>query len=404
MKVTSWSFYIGQGTSNLIEVEVNGTKHHILIDSGTSGSATTQPRQSAYEKIYELTNGVFDLIIISHTDEDHLNEIYRMILDNKITDVERVLIGGAPKNILSLQAIIKRKGVPDNNSRFSLLLNALVSFNICEQEKINFLTGGDYSKTILSFQETSTGEECNFRMLACRNCIELNRNKFINANSAVVVCENKLGNCVANICYGGDATVETFAFINEKIKEARNRNDSPYRNLVGNKNNILITPHHGAIRTSCRSERMAANMNLNNALLEANEFADNIAAKCIFTSAYYKTRHNWHPCINILDVYAKAAGHTGGHTIAAYQLYLTQDGRTQTGLERDYACMQETRENYTSFSFSKAFSGKCKVSGTIVQYGWIDQEINNRAMEEKLYDFMCVMSRGRLSEYGIVDA
>ena len=75
MKVTSWSYYVGQGTANLIQLAYSGGVKNILIDCGSMGRAEKLPISTAVDKIFAVTGKKLDYIIISHTDLDHINMI-----------------------------------------------------------------------------------------------------------------------------------------------------------------------------------------------------------------------------------------------------------------------------------------------------------------------------------------
>lgn len=399
MQVTSWSFYVGQGTANLIQLAYSGGVKNILIDCGSKGMAEKAPASTAVDKILSMTDKKLHYIIISHTDQDHINMI-ETLLQQGIEGVEKVIVGGTPPGICSVtDAMIKDAGkkIP---SKLRQLFAALKKFG---EEKIFFTATGDYATPILCAEEY--GQQFAIRLLACRSCMEIKKKTaLINSNSVVAVCEyTNSGGYTANICYGGDATVETFDYINKKIDQAVNSNNQTYNKLIGNPNNVLIAPHHAALKTACSKEIISCGTPLDGQLQSAKEFSNKIKACCVYASAYYQTYH-WHPCFDILDIYAQnMPGQSSEHNCAGFQMVLGKKRNPEKGYPREYKCTSTTQNKYTSFAFANTFEGMIPVQGGrggTVNYSYLKAN----KPEEKLYDFICVLSEEQLLAFTVQDA
>lgn len=398
MKVTSCSYYVGQGTANLIHLSYSGGVKNILIDCGSMGKAEKLPNSTAVDKIFAVTGKKLDYIIISHTDLDHINMI-ETLLQKGIQEVEKVIIGGTPPGICSVaDAMVK-----DAGKKIPLKLRQLfVALKKFGEEKIVFTATGDYATPILCEKEED-GQQFAIRLLACRSCMGIKKDAtLINSNSVVAVCEytNSRGE-TANICYGGDATVETFDYINKKIDQAVKSEDPTYEKLIDNPNNVLIAPHHAALKTACSREIISFGTTLDGQLQGAKEFSGKIKACCVYASAYYRTYH-WHPCFDILDIYAQNVSEQNSkHNCAGFQMAL-KEGIPQKGYPREYKCASTTQNKYTSFAFADTFEGVIPVQGGregTANYSYLD----TNKPEEKLYDFVCELSEEKF-EFNLKDA
>lgn len=399
MKVTSWSYYVGQGTANLIQLAYSGGVKNILIDCGSMGRAEKLPISTAVDKIFAVTGKKLDYIIISHTDLDHINMI-ETLLQKGIEEVEKVIVGGTPAGISSVTDVMIKGAGKRIQSNITKLFAALKKFG---EDKIVFTATGDYAVPILYEQEY--GQQFAIRLLACRNCMEIKKKTaLINSNSVVAVCEytNSRGE-TANICYGGDATVETFDYMNKKMDQAVERKDPTYEKLIQNKYNVLIVPHHAALKTACSREIISFGTTLDGQLKSAKEFSDKIKACCVYASAYYRTYH-WHPCFDILDIYAqKVSRQNSEHNCAGFQMLLNKKGNPKKGYLREYKCTSTTQNKYTSFAFANTFEGVIPVQGGrggTVNYSYLD----TKKPEEKLYDFVCELSEEKILTFTVQDA
>lgn len=244
-------------------------------------------------------------------------------------------------------------------------------------------------------------ETCKIRLLASRSCLNVARSKFINANSAVVVCEYSSGNQTANICYGGDATYETFSYINRAMDSPRAAEAGLYQNLEKNKCNILITPHHGALKTACRGQNISSRTKLNIQLQAAEQFSDHICACCIFTSAYYQSYH-WHPCRDVLKLFGKyVPASQNAHRMSYYQMSLNGE-IPRPDCTRDLISCAESAESYVSCCFSGDFYLAGAAKGRMDADETLMDILNSRNLDELCYDFICEIRPGPACSYQIV--
>ena len=402
MRVTSWSYYVGQGTANLIQLAYSEGVINILIDCGSMGKAEKLPKSTAVDKILARTGKKLDYLIISHTDLDHINLIQRL-LEGGLTITEQVIIGGTVRGVTALSDVFSKANQKKVTSVFKKLLETLAWQGICGEDKIDFTSTADYANAVVRYEEN--GEQFAIRLLACRSCMSVKKDTaLINSNSVVAVCEytNSSGQ-TANICYGGDATVETFDYMNEKMNQAERSGDRTYEKLLHNSSNVLIAPHHAALKTACSREIISAGTTLDGQMYSAKEFSHKINACCVFASAYYRAYH-WHPCYDIFDIYAQNVSQQNSeHNCAGFQMILEKDGKPRIDYLRDYKCTSTTKNKYTSFAFAKTFKEKNLIRGGrkgVSDYSYLDA----KRPEEKLYDFVCELCEEKLLTFTLQEA
>lgn len=418
--------YIGQGMANLVEVYENRAdaglpapriKGLVLLDCGTMGregrpgghvNEPDSPIAVNYiKKKIEQNNGKLDALVLSHLDADHINKIIELTgrnQDGVLKSIGRTLVGGTVKAFnpldnsfvggrrtagLSLAARRMAEAVRKISGRVSI-------FSITDgyvQKDCDFLKfAGDPS---------GFGDELQFRLLANRSlpALKAGDDLFINGNSAVVVAEYSGGGKHYAFLFPGDATADTYEYLNRRIEKYEDR----YTFLTA-ANRVLMLPHHGAVRTACKGGKISNGETLEQQLQEAEGFAEKIKATHVYASAHYNARCYAHPNLDILDLFAGYAQAAAEHETFGFRVRKSADGKPigvkdGTGVSYGLYAVCADKETYTAHALQKKpeeqrFSAELATyAGT---YGGRATVITDMPEKEhKFYSLVCSIENGQ---------
>lgn len=324
------ALYIGQGAANLVEIYEKKAdaalsspvvKGLVLLDCGSAGkegkqdgAAPNEPDSAiALDYIKEkisANHGKLDALILSHLDSDHINKIISLTGKNQdgvLQSIGKTLIGGTHRGFQFDNSIAGERSSVDGLTREARDMIEAVK-KICTDIKIFSIIDGyvESDCNFLKFESHTPGikDSLEFRLLANRSLPSLTGGKdlYINGNSAVVVAEYCDGRNRYAFLFPGDATVDTYEYINKRLKTY----GAKYTFLQASKK-VLMLPHHGALRTSCKKGKISNSVALDSQLTEAKAFAEKINATHIYASAHYNAQTYFHPCMDMMDLFAKNA-------------------------------------------------------------------------------------------------
>lgn len=365
MYVKSCALYIGQGAANLIEVYANkgDAQPHdlILIDFGSAGKkggggTVNEPGSFAardyLKRVLDSNHGELDLLIMSHLDEDHINEVAPLKEARTLKKINKTIIGGTNSGITDTRHPFQK------NSKMTAHVNRVVKrlaqavTGICD--KICIFTANDgYLDQGGNIYEVTIGDaSLVLKLLANRSTPGIKgASEFINSNSSVSVVEymDRAGHHYALI-FPGDATADTFAFINKRFRDDTKRSSYSFLNAS---EKILILPHHGALKTACNAQTIKKNVKLSEQLAETKYFADAIQPTAVYASAHYNAKRYFHPSLSSMGLFVEHMPDiAAGHKVLGYELKLDNDFPLSTGKQftpkYDLKTVDCTRRAYTA--------------------------------------------------------
>lgn len=340
MYIKCSALYVGQGAANLIEVYENETdskaKSLILIDYGSAGKEggpgggtgdkTDEPdKEPAYTAIAEAlykNQGKLDLLILTHLDEDHINKVPDLVAGGDLKQIDRTIIGGTDRGISATSHPFRK------NSRMRKHVSGVVRrlaksiVDICND--IRIFTGDDgYLDTKDVIYDEGAGRFV-LKLLANRSTPGVKgTSEYINSNSSVIVAEYKDCGVHYAMIFPGDATSDTFRFINRRFADPLKRVKYGFLNAS---KKIVAVPHHGALKTACDSQRIKKNIKLDSQLAEAKKFASALAPTHVYVSAHYRAKHYFHPNKNTLELYLGKVENAPTHNVFCFSLKLDANG------------------------------------------------------------------------------
>ena len=251
-KVVCEVLYSGQGMCNLIKVidAADKVSHLILIDFGaTAGTSTVTQKTLPYLVKAVKAHGKIDVLIVSHTDEDHWSFIPSLLNDlgDKIKiDKVGVPIGDWTKKKAELKELLKARVVS---------LSDFVEFEPAHSGIVN-------APALVNWWDKQ-GVHLNILCASTRRIDASNRasKATIDTNTASVVVRCEFGK--NNVVFCADATNFTLKYILKKMGDKK---------FLG-KNLLCTVPHHGALKS------------LHGQLDTLTDFAEKIKARSILASA-----------------------------------------------------------------------------------------------------------------------
>lgn len=333
VKVTM--YYVEQGLAQTIEVfdSRDQLQALVLVDFGTDkfvwsfgstknkGNALGKSCEELEQKIEE--RGKIDILIISHTDNDHINILVRFLQFRNIT-IDRVILGGTPRGRHSLaqfnsSTIEKQKGstvLKDLGEQLARIyrkqtdqIQLFASMNHYFIQKGNSLE--PKTKEPTSLQEWNFGlsqtrtPKALLRVVTSRHFIDdadLSRDAgaYINSNSVVLAMEvyaDKNDRVPASVIFlTGDIQWTTMQYLT-KCFEQGGTNCFPF--LYEGVHRAMIVPHHGALKTACKGNNVKKDPDGSNSLDVQLEDLQKWGAKmgCEILAVSAKAGGNrQHPC------------------------------------------------------------------------------------------------------------
>lgn len=420
--------YIGQGMANLVEVYESKAdaelpapviKGLVLLDCGSAGKegkpggSQNEPNSpiavNYIKQRIQQNAGKLDALILSHLDSDHISRIIDLTGRNKdgvLQSIDRTLIGGTVKAFNPLNNAFTGGGrAAGLNPRARRMAEAVAK--ISKKVSIFSITDGYVQKNcdFLNFKGASAGfqDELQFRLLANRSLPGLNAGAdlFINGNSAVIVAEYTGGGNHYAFIFPGDATADTYEYINERLEKYEDN----YTFLTAS-NRVLMLPHHGAVRTACKGGRISREGTLKEQLQEAEKFAEKIKATHVYASAHYNARHYAHPNLDILDLFSTHAQTSPGHETFGFRVRKNADGypigmNDAWGVSYGLFAVCMEKEAYTSHALQKK-TGEERFLADLASYvgtfgGRATAITDLPEKEHKFYSLVCSIENGQFA-------
>lgn len=376
MYVKCSALYVGQGAANLIEIYKNKGDQRaaglILIDFGSAGKkgSTTGGTSGKEDEpnhcfsfdyisdvLYKNTQKL-DLLILSHLDEDHINMIPDLIEEKRLSKIDSTIIGGTNRGISDrIHPFTKGSRMKKNVSPLVSKLARAVT-GVCGDIRLFTADDGYLDCDQSIYTKKIGGEQFTLKLLANRSTPSVKgASEFINSNSSVTVGEYRGAGKHYAFIFPGDATSDTFRFINRRFKDPKKRAKYTFLNA---EKKILIMPHHSALRTACNGEKIKRDIKLEEQLSETKYFADTVCPSCIYASAHYNAKRYFHPNLNSLGVFEKHTEDADSHHVFGFELQM--DGGYPQCREKRYKpkynlkttdCKKRT---YTSHSVQEPIS------------------------------------------------
>ncbi len=352
------SFYVGFGSANVIEVNVDGTNHYILLDFGTAGHAEETPNapaDTAYTRIGAINGGIFHSLIFTHLDKDHITEVVKLIEGGLLRQAGNVYIGGTKSHIRGFADIPRINAARGRRGQFvPRLVRGLVERNVCLQADIHFISDNIYQTPIIQFDDAAGAEKFSIKVLASRNCTANDESIYINSNSAVLIAEYEAGGQSRSVCFTGDATNNTFVYINRKMAAHIGTDYDELRNPAQSK--AMIIPHHGSLKTACPEEKIVETRSIFDQLTECTDFGNMLSAKAGYVSAYYSTFHA-HPELLTMEAFCS---HADILTVLSRKMYfiirIDENQCPDEDEVKDLYCEETSSAIYTSFAYDQDFA------------------------------------------------
>lgn len=417
-------FYVEQGLAQTIEVFDSSDRRQalVLVDFGTDKFVwsfdTTKNKGNALGKSCELLeqkiveHGKIDILIISHTDNDHINLLVRFLQSHKIT-IDRVILGGTPRGRHSLaqftdRTIEKQKG----STVLKNLGEQLARIYPKQTDQIQLFASMNHyfiqrgtsfapkAEGPTSLQEWDFGPsqmrmpKASLRVVTSRHFIDdadLSRDAgaYVNANSVVLAMEvyaDKYNPVPASVIFlTGDIQWTTMQYLTNCFEQG-GTNCFPFLNAGVHR--AMIVPHHGALKTACKGNNVKKNPDGRNPLDVQLEDLEKWGAKmgCEILAVSAKAGGNrQHPCQQTMDKLST------GHLRTAPAVHQNVEMSAVPYTDKDMCRYTETvipaeqRAVYTSYAGKMTPTGKTQpeetarsVSISVDEEGKMDVAVDER--------------------------
>lgn len=333
-------FYMEQGLAQTIEVfdSQDHLQALVLVDFGTDKFVwsfdNTKNKGNALGKSCELLEqkieerGKIDILIISHTDNDHINLLVSFLQSHNIT-IDRVILGGTPRGRHSLaqfnsSTIEKQKGstvlkdlgeqlariYPEQDAQIQLFAS-MNHYFIQRGTSLAPKVEGPTSLREWDFGPSQTRiPKASLRVVTSRHFIDdadLSRDAgaYVNANSVVLAMEvyaDKNDTVPASVIFlTGDIQWSTMQYLTDCFEQG-GTNCFPFLNTGVHR--AMIVPHHGALKTACKGNNVKKDPDGRNSLDVQLEDLKTWGAKmeCEILAVSAKAGGNrQHPCRQTMD-------------------------------------------------------------------------------------------------------
>lgn len=402
VKVTM--FYVEQGLAQTIEVFGSDEKLKalVLVDFGTDryiwsyDTLRTQP--TALGNSCDLLagkaeeRGCIDFLIISHTDNDHINLLVKFLQSRQIA-VNKVLLGGTPRGRHSIDkftggTIEKQAGSKVLEDLGKLL--AAIQPDPAAQTRFfasmnhYFIQKGD--GLIPKAEEPTKLEEWSFdtsqpgkakallRVVTSRHFVddaELSREAgaYVNANSVVLALEVYAGpgSAVPSsvIFLTGDIQWTTMRYLTDCFEKG---GAACFPFLNAGVHRAMIVPHHGALKTACKGNSVkrdpVGSNPLEVQLADLKKWGKKMDCEILAVSAKAKG-NRYHPCRQTME--QLNAGHLrtapAAHQNLEMTAALTDRGKSICNYTKT-VIPSEAQAVYTSYAGAVAPAGQTQETDT----------------------------------------
>lgn len=333
-------YYVEQGLAQTIEVfdSQDQLQALVLVDFGTDkfvwdfgfmknrGNALGKSCEVLEQKIERHRK--IDILIISHTDNDHINLLVKFLKSHNIT-IDRVILGGTPRGRHSLKEFTSSKIENQKGSTVLKDLGEQLARIYPEQDKqiqlfasMNhyFIQRGTSlapkAEGPTSLQEWNfepsqeEGPKASLRVVTSRHFIDdadLSRDAgaYINANSVVLAMEiyaDQDAPVPASVIFlTGDIQWTTMQYLTDCFEKGGTE-CFPFLNTGVHR--AMIVPHHGALKTACKGNNVKKDPDGSNPLDVQLEDLEKWGAKmgCEILAVSAKAGGNrQHPCRQTMD-------------------------------------------------------------------------------------------------------
>lgn len=278
------------------------------------------------EKIVE--HGKIDILVISHTDNDHISLLVKLLQSCQVK-VGRVLLGGTPIGRHSLASFWYDKAAEQKGSKTLKALGELL-LRICpgQENQIQlfasmnhyFVNKGDHflpkTEGAVWLEEWRFGfsQEKNpralLRVVTSRHFIDDERlskdaGAYINANSVVLAMEvygDEKGSVPASVIFlTGDIQWTTMEYLTMCFEQG---GTACFPFLSAGVHRAMIIPHHGALKTACKGNNIKKNTDGTNPLEvqleDLKRWGEKMGCEILAVSAK-AGRNRKHPCQQTME-------------------------------------------------------------------------------------------------------
>lgn len=334
-------FYVEQGLAQTIEVfdSTDRLQALVLVDFGTDrvwigsfaymkskdnalGNSCIQLEQKINER------GKIDILVISHTDNDHINLLVKFLQSRNIV-IDQVILGGTPRGRGSLDKFTDKvvekqrgskvlKGLGEQLARIfpnpKDQIKFFASMNHYFIEKSGHYVRKEGSETRLAEWEFAPSQmrrpKAFLRVVTSRHFVDdekVSRDAatYINANSVVLAMEvyaDENDAIPASVIFlTGDIQWTTIEYLTECFEKG-GTDCFPFLNPGVHR--AMIVPHHGALKTACKGNNIAKNKDGSNPLevqlADLKKWGEKMDCEILAVSAK-EGRNRQHPCQQTMD-------------------------------------------------------------------------------------------------------
>lgn len=332
-------FYVEQGLAQTIEV-FDSSDHlqaFVLVDFGTDRGVRSYASLKAQDKAIGkscasleekiASRGKIDILVISHTDNDHISLLVKFLQLNSVV-IDQVILGGTPRGRHSLaqftantvgkyrtSRVLKDLGgqlakvCPDPANQVKMFAS-MNHYCIQKGARIEPKTTGAASLGTWSFGASQTrNPQALLRVVTSRHFIDDEKLSgdaaaYINANSVVLAMEiyaDQSDGVPASVIFlTGDIQWTTMKQLTDWFEMGGER-CFPF--LSAGVHRAMIVPHHGALKTACKGNNIAkddGNNPLEVQLEDLKKWGEKMGCEILAVSAKQK-KSRPHPCQQTME-------------------------------------------------------------------------------------------------------
>lgn len=397
-------FYVEQGLAQTIEVfdSTDQLQALVLVDFGTDRSragdyAYLKTKNNALGNSCEqleqkvIDRGKIDILIISHTDNDHINLLVKLLQSRNIV-VDQVILGGTPRGRNSLEMlndnVVEKqkgskvlKGLGDQLIR--IFPNPANRVNFFASMNHYFIRKGDRyeqkRRGAVSLAEWDFGvsqmriPKAFLRVVTSRHFVDdtkvsLDAGSYINANSVVLAMEvygDKNDTIPASVIFlTGDIQWTTMKYLMECF-EGGGTNCFPF--LSAGVHRAMIVPHHGALKTACKGNNIEKDKDGSNSLevqlADLKKWGEMMDCEILAVSAKAGGNRD-HPCQQTMDKLSTAHLKTNLPSHQNMEMNASLPRNTVKCIYTKTVIPAEQRAVYTSYAGEVTAPGKTQAVKT----------------------------------------
>lgn len=338
VKVTM--FYVEQGLAQTIEVFDSNERRQalVLVDFGTDrfvwNFTYVKERGKALGKSCELLEqmveeqGKIDILVISHTDKDHINLLVAFLKSHNI-EVGQVILGGTPRGRHSLAKfttgiVEKQRGskvLKDLGEQLTKIcpnpreqVNFFASMNHYFIQKGDRLEPKTEEPTRLAAWEFGLAQgkspRALLRVVTSRHFVDdadlsKEAGAYVNANSVVLAVEvyaDQNDKVPASVIFlTGDIQWTTMQYLTKCFEQG---GEACFPFLHESVHRAMVIPHHGALKTACKGNNIQKDPDGTNPLEvqleDLQKWGEKLACEILAVSAK-AVGNRQHPCQQTMD-------------------------------------------------------------------------------------------------------